>query len=64
MFKTLKKKIYNIYKPTLKKKRGLYCSPKNSNNRYTCFSYDSLVKIANAQNFQVISTRFTYSHSF
>jgi hypothetical protein len=50
MFKTLKKKIYNIYKPTLKKKRGLYCSPKNSNNRYTCFSYDSLVKIAKSWN--------------
>ena len=50
MFKTLKKKIYNIYKPTLKKKRGLYCSPKNSSNRYTCFSYYSLIKIAKSWN--------------
>ena len=50
MFKTLKKRIHNIYKPTLKKKRGLYCSPKNSNNKYTCFSYESLVKIAKSWN--------------
>lgn len=44
------KKILNIYRPKLSKKRKVYCSPKNENNKYTCFSHKSLKKIARKWN--------------
>ena len=44
------KKIINIYKPKLTKKKNVYCAPKNRNNRVSCFSKKSLVKIAREWN--------------
>ena len=44
------KKPINIFKPSLKKKRKMYCSPVNEKNKYTCFSRESLVKIAKSVN--------------
>ena len=44
------KKTINIFKPSLKKKRKIYCSPINEKNKYTCFSRESLVKIAKSLN--------------
>lgn len=43
-------KILNIYKPKLTKKKKVYCSPTHKNNKHTCFSRNSLVKIARAWN--------------
>ena len=39
------KKGYNIFKKRTKKKKNAYCSPKNTNNKYSCFSRNSLIKI-------------------
>ena len=47
--KKLKNPI-NIFKPSLKKKRKMYCSPTNEKNKYTCFSRESLIKIAKSLN--------------
>ena len=44
------KKILNIYRPSVKSKKKVYCSPKNENNKYTCFSRESLLKIVKAWN--------------
>ena len=44
------KKVINIYKPKLTKKRNVYCAPHKRNNKVSCFSKTSLVKIANAWN--------------
>ena len=50
MLNKITKKIFNIYKPKLTKKRKVYCSPNNTKNKYTCFSLDSLKKIAKKWN--------------
>lgn len=44
------KKVINIYKPKLTKKKNVYCSPHNRNNKVSCFSKASLVKIAKEWN--------------
>lgn len=44
------RKIINIYKPKLTKKRGIYCSPTHRNNKHTCFTKPSLIKIAKSWN--------------
>ena len=44
------KKLLNIYRPNVKSKKKVYCSPKNENNKYTCFSRESLLKIVKAWN--------------
>ena len=46
----LTKKIINIFKPGVKSKKKVYCSPKTENNKFTCFSRDSLLKIAKSWN--------------
>ena len=40
----------NIFKKKPKKTKKMYCSPKNSNNKYSCFSKDSLIKIVKKWN--------------
>ena len=50
MLNKLSKKIFNIYKPKLTKKRKVYCSPNSDKNNYTCFSLNSLKKIAKQWN--------------
>ena len=50
MLNKISRKIFNIYKPKLTKKRKVYCSPDNTKNKYTCFSLDSLKKIAKKWN--------------
>ena len=44
------KKVINIYKPKLTKKKNVYCAPNNRNNRVSCFSKSSLLKIAKEWN--------------
>ena len=44
------RKILNIYKPKLTKKKQVYCAPHNRKNRFSCFTKDSLLKIARAWN--------------
>ena len=50
MLNNISKKIINIYKPKITKKRKVYCSPNNQKNSYTCFTLNSLKKIANSWN--------------
>ena len=40
-----KQKSVNIFKKTINTKRKKYCSPKNENNDYSCFSKNSLINI-------------------
>lgn len=44
------KKILNIYKPKLSKKRNVYCSPSHKNNNYSCFNKKALMRIAKSWN--------------
>ena len=44
------KKIINIYKPKLTKRKKVYCSPSNRKNKYSCFTKPSLLKIAKTWN--------------
>lgn len=50
MLNKITKKIINIYRPKVTKKRKVYCSPKNKKNKYTCFTLGSLKKIAKQWN--------------
>ena len=50
MLNKLIKKITNIYKPKLKSKKKVYCSPSNKKNTFSCFTLKSLKKIANKWN--------------
>lgn len=44
------RKILNIYKPKLTKKKNVYCSPSHKKNKFSCFSRNSLLKIARSWN--------------
>lgn len=44
------KKLSNIFNPKIKSKKKIYCSPKNRNNTYSCFTRNSLIKIAKSWN--------------
>ena len=44
------RKIINVYKPKLTKKKKVYCSPSNRKNKYSCFTKPSLLKIAKTWN--------------